>query len=240
MAKKTKEEWKVQKNVFSLSSERNLFKFASQGFFEHIESPIRTGKESNVFSAIKKDNSRIIIKIYRMENCNFNKMYEYIRPDPRYLGVKKGKRNILFSWVQREYRNLLKAREVIRVPTPLAYRDNILLMEFIGEDSPSPILKHLIPETVSRQKAIFRMVIGNIEKLLCAGLVHGDLSEYNILNYAGSPVFIDFSQCTLTSNPNSKQLLERDVAIVCTFFSRMFSVDEKAELSRIMKSWPKL
>ena len=94
--KKNKEEWKVEKNVFSMSSERNLFKLASQGHFEELVSPIEMGKEANIFTARTKDGGLIIVKMYRLENCNFNKMYSYIRPDPRYIQLKKGKRNIIF------------------------------------------------------------------------------------------------------------------------------------------------
>ena len=130
MAKKTKEEWKIYKNVFDNFTLLNLHKLSSQGHFDELTSPVALGKEANVFSAVK-GSGRIIVKIYRLENCNFNKMYSYIAPDPRYAGVKKRKRLVVLSWVQREYRNLLKAREVIRVPTPIAVKDNVLLMEFI-------------------------------------------------------------------------------------------------------------
>ncbi|MBU1976131.1 MAG: serine protein kinase RIO [Nanoarchaeota archaeon] len=239
MAKKTKEEWKVSKNVFSLSSERNLHKFQSQGFFEHMESPIKTGKESNIFSAVKKDGTKIIIKMYRMENCNFNKMYEYIRPDPRYMGVKKGKRNIIFSWVQREYRNMIKAREIIRVPTPLVYRDNILLMEYIGDDTkdggPAPMLKYSLPTNEKEISKLYNQVMKNVFALYKAGLVHGDLSEFNILNHQGKPILIDFSQCTTANNPNASELLERDIFNVCNFFGKYVDVDLEKELEKKKK-----
>ena len=227
MNKKNKEEWKVEKNVFSMSSERNLFKLASQGHFEELVSPIEMGKEANIFTARTKDGGLIIVKMYRLENCNFNKMYSYIRPDPRYIQLKTGKRNIIFSWVQREYRNLLKAREIIRVPTPLAYKDNILLMEFIGDDAPARLLKDDMPKSRIAQKKIFDKVVEDMKRLYKAGLVHGDLSEFNILNHNGEPIFIDFSQCTTLENPNAMEILERDIVNVCNFFNKFLPVDEE-------------
>lgn len=230
---RSREEWKVDRNVFSQNSERVLFKMASQGLFEVLESPIRTGKESNIFTALKKDGSRIVIKIYRLENCNFNKMYEYIRPDPRYLHLKKGKRNIIFNWVQREYRNMLNAREVIRVPHPIAFKDNILLMEYIGGDEPAPQMRQGLP--VRGHKAIFKKVLDMVQRLRKAGFVHGDLSEYNVLVHNKQPVFIDFSQCTPLQNPNAQGLLERDVHNIVSFFSKYIDVNEEKIISEFRK-----
>ncbi|MFH1071801.1 MAG: RIO1 family regulatory kinase/ATPase [Nanoarchaeota archaeon] len=232
---KNKEEWKVEKNVFSASSERNLFKLSSQGFFQELESPLSIGKEANIFTARKEDGELIIVKIYRLENCNFNKMHEYIRPDPRYQKLKRQKRQVVFSWVQREYRNLLLAREVIKVPTPIAYKDNILLMEFIGESNPSSKVKYDLPKEKKAIAQFFKRTIGNMKKLHEHGLVHGDLSEYNILNCNNEPVFIDFSQSTVVENPHARALLERDVKNVCVFFGKRIPVDAEKVLKSILK-----
>ncbi|MFH1505552.1 MAG: RIO1 family regulatory kinase/ATPase, partial [archaeon] len=171
---KNKEEWKVYKNIFSEFSLRNLFKLSSQGHFEELQSPVSIGKEANIFTAVRRDGKRIIIKIYRLENCNFNKMYDYIRADMRYQNMKKQKRQVVFSWTQREYRNLLIAREVIKVPTPIAIKDNILLMEYIGDKEPAQKLKDDVPKD---PKKFFDLVVRNMKKLYKKGLIHGDLSD---------------------------------------------------------------
>src|SRR3989304_5717413 len=72
---------------------------------------------------------------------NFNKMYDYLTQDMRYGKLRKSRRDVVFAWTQREYRNLMLARNVIDVPTPYAVKDNIILMEFIGDDNPAPKLK---------------------------------------------------------------------------------------------------
>jgi|FLOH01.1.fsa_nt_gi RIO kinase 1 len=226
---KNKEEWKVYKNVFSEFSLRSIFKLSSEGHFEELESPIHIGKEANVFSASTRQGETIIVKIYRLENCNFNKMYEYIAADPRYVKLKKQQREIIFSWTQREYKNLMIARECIRVPNPITFKNNILVLEMIGD--PAPMLKDDPPKN---PKKFLKEVIQNMNKLWVQGLVHGDLSEFNILNYNEKPVFIDFSQGTLTRSPHSKQLMDRDIKNISRYFSKiMKKEDVEKELKAI-------
>ncbi|KYK24840.1 hypothetical protein AYK26_03085 [Euryarchaeota archaeon SM23-78] len=233
MPKKTKEEWKVYKNVFDSATILNLVKLQSQSHFDGLESPIALGKEANVFTALK-GKQRLIVKIYRVENCNFNKMYTYIAPDPRFAGMKKRRRLVIFSWVQREYRNLLKAREVIRVPTPIAVKDNVLLMEFIGRQEPAPLLKDSPPTSAEK---FFAKIIDNIKKIYKAGLVHADLSEFNILNFEQEPVFIDWSQATITQHPEAQEFLKRDVKNIVNYFNKQgLKLGEEGVYGQIIKN----
>ncbi|MFT4303171.1 MAG: serine protein kinase RIO [Candidatus Woesearchaeota archaeon] len=228
MAKITRERYKTYNNVFDQFTHRNLFKLASEGFFEDLKSSVALGKEANIFTAEKKDGRLVIVKIYRLEGCNFNKMFDYIKQDPRYEGLNKKRREIIFAWTQREFRNLLKAREVIRVPTPLKVKDNILVMEMIGDDDVAPELKNKEPEN---PKKFFSKIIENIAKLYSQGLVHGDLSHFNILNNNDEPVFIDFSQATLTDNQQVDELLERDVINIVNYFNKKFNIKQDVSKS---------
>lgn len=237
MSKKSrpKEEFKVWGGVFDKFTQRTVFRLISQGHFEGLESPISIGKESNVFSALKKDGTRVMVKIYRLETCDFNRMYDYIKDDPRYVRIKKGKRNVVFTWVQREYRNLLKAREAnVNVPTPLAFYNNVLVLEFIGDDDfIAPKLKDEIPKN---PKEFFGKIILNIKKLYKAGLVHADLSAFNILNQNEKPVFIDFSQCSTIESSRANEYLERDIRNVCSFFRKIgLKLDEERVKEDIIK-----
>ncbi len=218
---KNKEEWKVYKNVFSEFSLRNLFKLSTEGHFEELESPVSIGKEANIFSARTKEGKSVIIKIYRLENCNFNKMYEYIASDPRYISIKRQKRSIVFAWTQREFKNLMIAREAIRVPTPITFKGNIIVMEMMGE--PAPMLKDRHPKD---SEEFLRKIMRDIRRLKDKGLIHGDLSEFNILNDKEDPVFIDFSQSTLKDTPQAEELYQRDVSNIRRFFKKILGEDK--------------
>ena len=223
---KPKEEFKTWGDVFDQFTQKTVYKLITRGHFEGLESPISIGKESNVFSALKKDGTGVMVKIYRLETCDFNRMYDYIKDDARFVNLKKGKRNIIFSWVQREYRNLLKAREAnVSVPTPLTFLNNVLVLEFIGDDGIfAPKLKD---ENPKNKKEFFNKIIINMKRLYKAGLVHSDLSAFNILNYNEKPVFIDFSQCTTLDSSRANEFLERDIRNICNFFRKIgLKVDE--------------
>lgn len=229
------EKFKTMHDVFDEFTNRTIFKLITEGHFRGLESPINIGKESNVFSALTEDGKRVIAKIYRLETCDFNIMYDYIRDDPRYTGLKDKKRKIIFAWVQREYRNLMNAREAqVSVPIPITFYNNVLVLEFIGSNGNiAPMLKDSIPRN---KKQFFDKIIGNIRKLYKANLVHADLSAFNILNFEENPVFIDMSQATLTKHPRAEEYLERDVRNICSFFRKIgLKVNEKSALRKIRK-----
>ena len=232
---KKREDFKTRHDVFDEFTNRNLFKLISRGHFRGLESPVSIGKESNVFSALTKDDERVMVKIYRLETCDFNRMFDYIKSDVRYTNIRRGRRHVIFTWVQREYRNLLKAREAgVSVPTPMAFLRNILVLEFIGSnDSLAPMLKDQIPKN---PKDFFSKIIENMRKLYKAGLVHADLSGFNILNYNGIPVFIDFSQATSLEDSRANEFLERDIRNICVFFRKLgLDADENKIKKKIMK-----
>ena len=232
MSKITKEKFKTKHNVFDDFTNRTIFKLISQGHFDGLEGPISIGKESNVFLA-KKGNKNIVVKIYRVNSCDFNRMFDYIRSDPRYLDLKGKRRNIIFHWVQREYRNLMKARKAnVRVPTPIVFKNHILVMEFIGNGNKiAPMLKDKPPEN---PKKFFDEIIKNIRRLYKTGLVHADLSSFNILNLNDKPVLIDFSQCTSIQDQRAEEYLSRDIKNLCNFFRKQgLKLDEKKIVQKI-------
>jgi RIO kinase 1 len=234
--KVTKEKFKTYQNVFDHFTNRTLFKLGSRGHFDDPEqlSPVSIGKESNVFWA-KKKNKKVIVKIYRLEVCDFNRMYDYIRFDPRYAAMKNQRRKVIFSWVQREYRNLLKARDAgVKVPTPIAFFNNVLVEEFIGDEEVAPKLKDSIPENL---KKFFDNIINQLSKMYSkAGLIHADLSHFNILNYHEKPIIIDLSTCTPLENTLAEDYLDRDVRNLCNFFRKYgLEIEDEEAKKRIQK-----
>lgn len=229
MAKRMKEKFKTLKGVFDLFTEQTLHRLISRRLFDGLESPIFVGKESNVFTALK-NNEKKIVKIYRLETCDFNQMYNYLKHDFRFRNLKKQKRKVILTWVQREYRNLLIARDAkVRVPTPLAVLNNVLVLEFIGDKNPAQRVKDRWPK---HPKKFFNILINEVKKLYKAKLIHADLSQFNILNHNETPVIIDFSQSTTLSNPRAQEYLERDIRNICNFFRK---IGVKAEPDKVLK-----
>jgi RIO kinase 1 len=214
--KKAKDKFKIYKNVFDEFTLKTLFKLSSRGHFDELLSPLRIGKESNVFLADKKEDI-VIVKIYRLQSCNFNRMYMYIKSDPRFQNLKKQRRLIIFKWVQREFANLTIAKK-ITVPKPMAFLNNVIIMESIGGNKPAPQLKDKLPKN---PKKFADEIIKSVKKLYDSGLVHADLSEFNILNHNEKPYLIDFSQATTTKDSESMEYLERDLKNLSNFFKKL-------------------
>jgi len=168
------------------------------------------------------------VKIYRVSTRTFKSLSKYIEGDPRFASLKNQK-HIIFAWALREFRNLKKAMDAgIRVPEPVNCTRNILLMEYIGNGGPAPLLKDVKVEDPDR---LFKLITDMLVKLHNdAKLVHGDLSEFNILMDGQVPVLIDFGQGVPITHYNAKEWLERDVDNVCRYFKKLGLEPDKAEI----------
>ena len=219
------ERFKTLKGVFDEFTNRNIFKLQSQGVFDELFSPLKVGKESNVFLA-KKGATIVIVKIYRIQNADYKRMFDYIRKDSRYHFLRQKRREIIFAWAQREYKNLLKAEKCnVNSPKPLGWKMNIIVEEMIG--SPAPPLKDAPP---SDPKEFSHLIIEQMRTLYQGGLIHGDLSSFNILNHDEQPYLIDFSQTTLVGTPNSEELLKRDIKNIIHYFSKLGVHEDENEV----------
>jgi len=227
--RKKKEIQKTYSEVFDKQTLLSLIKMISDKTIDSVDFPISTGKEANVFRA-KKDSKHLALKIYRTSTAVFKDLTKYIVGDPRFRNVKK--KNIVYIWARKEYKNLKKLSELgVRVPAPVVCRDNILVMEYIGtESTPAPMLKNV---EIKNPEKTFKTIIGYMKKAYKGGIVHGDMSEYNIL-MCGGPVVIDVGQAVLLTHPLSNELLERDVRNIIKYFSKFdINVSEAAALKNI-------
>ena len=128
---------------------------------------------------------------------------------------------MIFAWAQKEFRNLEQAsRAKVRVPEPIAVKNNVLVMEFIGKDGVNaPSLKEQAPDDPEK---VYGVLLTYLERLYRkADLVHGDLSEYNVMMWKGKPVIFDVAQAVPTSHPMAAFFLRRDLTNVNRFFSRL-------------------
>lgn len=241
---KDSDDLKVQDEVFDSATLMALYKLASKGYIDALGGTVSTGKEANVFHAIKEIDQvqqEFAIKIYRITTGNFKAMQEYIIGDERFKNIKHKKKDIILAWTRKEFRNLTRAKEAgLNVPQPLITERNILILEFIGKDNiPFPQLREFNLEYEEAVKLESEIEDFMLRLFRDAELVHGDLSEYNILIDPDdlTPVFIDMGQSVTLEHLNAKDFLTRDINNIARFFKKFgVIVDEEALLSKIIKS----
>ena len=217
--------------VFDQATRMVVYRFMTEGVLNEVNGVVSAGKEARVYWGKNKEGNDLAVKIYLTSSAEFKKgMFKYIEGDYRFKGVKHDTRSLIFAWAQKEFRNLEQAfRAKVNVPKPIAVRNNVLVMEFIGKNGLSaPSLKELLP--INPEKT-YRQLLTYLKRLYRkADLVHGDLSEYNIMVWNGKPVLFDVSQSVPSSHPLARSLLERDLTNVNKFFSRIgvkvLAVDE--------------
>jgi len=223
-----------------------ITKAINGGLIDKCNGVIKEGKEALVYHADKGQESGgfdVAIKIFKRIQ-EFKGRGEYVTGDPRYSREnfkKASAREQLEMWTEKEYRNLIRAnRAGVPVPSPLMQKQNILFMRFMGVDGwPAPQLRELnLRPGSAHWSVLYSQVMKAVQKLYKgARLIHGDLSEYNILvvpvflveNKAShveneheevQAVLIDFGQTVDVQHPDAEQLLERDLERVDRFFKR--------------------
>lgn len=182
------------------------------------ESLVKEGKESVVLSGLTSENKWVAIKVYRTDVFDFKTMWKYLVGDYRFKRTKKSRKSVVSIWCQREFKNLKIARKGgVDCPEPIVSKGNVLIMSFIGKDGIcAPRLIDVKPEN---PKKVYKKTLENMEKLAKMGLIHGDLSAYNVL-FLDKPYLIDLSHSTTTKNPLAKELLKRDVKNINAYFSK--------------------
>ncbi len=207
------------------------------GYVDSVHFTISTGKEGNVFYVTDEDGKPFALKIFRTSTSTFKRVSKYIEGDPRFKGLTGSRRKIIYAWTNKEYRNLQRYYENgIRVPEPIEYQKNCLLMEYIGDKTgPAPLLKDAVlkkPNMV--YKECINFIVNGFKK---AHLVHGDLSEYNVLIWKDKPILIDCGQSLTADHFNSKEFLQRDIKNVNRFFAKkeVDLIDENEILAKALE-----
>jgi RIO kinase 1 len=215
---KRSEDYQVVEDVFDMPTLMVITKMVNDGVLKSVKSHFAAGKESKVFIAEAPDGSPLVVKIFLTVSSEFKKRMQYIAGDPRFTEIKKDTRNFITAWARKEFKNLQQAhRAGVRVPAPVAVKKNVLVMEFVGDDEGRVAVQIADGEvTAADYDEIVRQLMMLYQK---AGLVHADLSEYNIFkNPKGEIMLLDFGSAVDVKHPNAKQFLVRDVQNVNRFF----------------------
>ena len=216
---KDNERFKVEASVFDDATYAALYKLVQDGHIEALGGPISTGKEANVYEALGPDDRTVAVKVYRVSASDFRDMREYLVGDPRFEKLGGDKLAIVLSWVTKEFANLRRARAAgVRVPKPIAVERNVLVMEYLG--TVDGRAKRLSEVDVENPEVAFEVVREYMRRLHDAGLVHGDLSEYNVVVFENQLCILDMGQAVTVHHPNAVEFLERDCLNVANFFRR--------------------
>jgi RIO kinase 1 len=232
---KNTEQFKLQESVFDDATLAAVYKLVQDGYVDAFGGPVSTGKEASVFEALggeagerpepgsaaaNEEYAReVAVKVYRINSSNFRQMREYLEGDPRFEGIANDKKAVVLAWTKKEFANLNRARKAgVRVPEPIAVQRNVLVMELVGHADDRA--RRLSEVDVENPETAYEVVREYMRRLYRAGLIHGDLSEYNMIIHDGELVVIDMGQAVTVHHPNAGDFLARDCENVAAFFTR--------------------
>lgn len=182
------------------------------------------GKESDVFFAFDKKQKTVVAKIHRVGRPSF-KRSKKLRS---YVG-RRGHINWLYKSrlsAEREFKGLKLAREIkAKVPNAIDHNRHIVVMDYFEG------IELVDAYDLKKPLKIFNEIMNQVRKLFVKGnIVHGDLSEYNIIITPKHDfLIIDFPQYELANHPNAKEYLFRDIKNICKFFKRKFSIESNPD-----------
>jgi RIO kinase 1 len=228
----------------------SLRTFYDQALIVDVLGQVKGGKEANVYRCQGHPSTGaelLAAKVYRprqFRNLRNDKLYRQGRAilTPEGRPVKTTDHRIMraigkktafgvqvmhTSWLMHEYTTLdLLYRAGGAVPRPIAASENAILMAYYGDEiRGAPTLNQVrLPDDEARR--LFREVLRNVELMLKRNLIHGDLSPYNILYWAGQITLIDFPQVTdVCTNSNAQAILARDIERICGYFGQSVPCD---------------
>lgn len=201
------------------------------GLISEVIQSIMSGKEASLY-VVRCGTKIRCAKVYKEVNKrSFKKSAQYqegrkVKNSRRARAIQKGskygKQQQEETWQNAELLALRRVGESgVRVPETFGYFDGILLMELITNER-GHVASRLADISMSKETALFEynIVIRYIVYMLCAGIIHGDLSEFNVLAGADGLVIIDLPQAVdASSNNNAESMLKRDVDNITQYFS---------------------
>jgi RIO kinase 1 len=211
---------------------KGLEPLIEDGIVDEVVRSLRSGKEASVY-VVRCGAEMRCAKVYKdMGQRSFQKRAQYqegrkVRGSRQARAMSRstrfGRKEQETAWKNTEVEALyLLSAAGVRVPSPHGFFNGVLVMELVhdAEGRPAPGLGEVefTPEEARRHH---RFLVGQVVRMLCAGVIHGDLSEYNVLVDATGPVIIDLPQVvSAAGNNNARAMLQRDVANVTATLAR--------------------
>ncbi len=211
---------------------KRLEPLVEAGLVDAVMRQLMSGKEAMIYVVRCGEDVRCA-KVYKEANLrSFRQSVDYtegrkVKNSRRARAMEKGSRYGRKAkeeaWQSTEVDALYRlAAAGVRVPRPYDFVDGVLLMELVtdGEGHPAPRLNDVVL-TPEQAREFHGTLVREVVRMLCAGVVHGDLSEYNVLLGGGGPVIIDLPQAVdAAGNAHAGAMLERDVGNLTRYFGR--------------------
>lgn len=215
-----------------MKTPQRIVPLVEDGLVDSVLRQLMSGKEAMVYVVQCGDEVRCA-KVYKEANKRgFHKAVHYtegrkVKNSRQARAMAKGSRygreEQEAAWQHAEVDALRQlAAAGVRVPVPYDFHEGVLLMELVANEDgePAPRLND-IDLSEDDARSFHGFLIRQVVRMLCAGIVHGDLSEYNILVDHAGPVIIDLPQAVdAAANNNAKRMLERDVRNLADYFSQ--------------------
>ena len=223
---------------------KRLEPLLTDGLIDEVVRPLMSGKEAAVY-LVRAGGELRCAKVYKEANQrNFKNRAIYqegrgVRGSRRGRAMQKrskfGKQELEEAWQNAEVDALYKLDHAgVRVPKPYGFLHGVLLMELVtdGAGMPAPRLNDMT-FTAEEARRHHRTLISDVVRMLCAGIIHGDLSEYNVLCDPEGPVIIDLPQAiNAAANQAAQRLFERDVDNLAAYFARFAPELEKTRFGK--------
>lgn len=216
--RKDSDQRKVLEEVFDQATLLAIEELVARKDLGDLFGVVSAGKEARVYYGEDHEHRPVAVKIYLVSASDFRKRLVYIAGDRRFGRLPSGSRDTIYLWTRKEFRNLQVAEKAgVRVPKPIAFHKNILVMEYMGTPpEPAPTFA----ETEVDQ-GDYEWTFGAIRALWKrAGLVHADFSEFNVFKSGDERVLFDMGSAVLASHPQAAEFLRRDVANMVRFFRK--------------------
>ena len=215
-----------------MKTPKRLEPLIEDGLIDEVSRQLMSGKEATVY-VVRRGDETLCAKVYKEANKrSFRQSVDYTenrkvkssrQARAMAKGSKYGKQAQEEAWQSAEVDALYRlANAGVRVPTPYNFYEGVLLMELLtdADGNAAPRLNDLT-FTAEDARKHHHTLIKEVVRMLCAGIVHGDLSEFNILLSNDGPVIIDLPQAVdAAGNNHAMSMLERDVNNLSTFFGQ--------------------
>jgi RIO kinase 1 len=215
-----------------MKAPKRLHSLIEEGLIDTVVRQLMSGKEAMVY-VVRCGHETRCAKVYKeAEQRSFRQAVDYTenrkvkntrQARAMAKGTRFGRQAQEAAWQSAEVDALYRlAAAGVRVPTPYNFHDGVLLMELVVDENgdAAPRLND-VEFTAEQARSHHATLLVEVVRMLCAGVVHGDLSEFNILLAAGGPVIIDLPQAVdAAGNNHAQRMLLRDVANLRDFFGR--------------------